>query len=174
MRSHPPGRIVTAVSSGRRRYPFIIFSPFTQSSPSSPKGKSLPSSLTIFTSTPKIGKPIVPGLDLPRGLRETTGLASVKPYPSKRGIRNFFSNLVRTSTGKAAAPEMHNLTGLKKRIKEGNRSKAEKTGGTATKIVTLCLYIACRTLVKGWTDSTITVVKPVSKGKRTHTVQAKE
>ena len=59
-----------------------------------------------------MGNPTEAGfLCLRIGFKETTGAASVNPYPSHQETLNFPSNSFKTSGESAAAPEIHNLNG---------------------------------------------------------------
>src|SRR5918996_759245 len=56
----PSGVITLAVSSGRFQYPAMTCGPLMQISPTSPRGRSLPSSSRMAISVEGSGKPIVP------------------------------------------------------------------------------------------------------------------
>src|SRR2546426_597407 len=81
--------------------------PRTQISPVSFAPRIFPSSLCTLISTFETGRPIDPALRIPlSGFFETTGLASLNPYPSISGTPNFFSNSSSVCSGNGALPLM--------------------------------------------------------------------
>ena len=82
VRTHPPGRSDSAVSLGRRQYPWNTCGPRISSSPDSPKGRSTLVSAGSTTRMSVLGKgtPTVPGRrEGPIGLPSATGEVSVMP-----------------------------------------------------------------------------------------------
>ena len=83
-----------------------------QISPCSPVGSTSPASFQIWNSTPLIGRPTEPGFFSPcNGLKQATGLVSLRPYPSSNGMPTFSLNALSTSNGSGAAPLQHTRNG---------------------------------------------------------------
>ncbi len=76
-----------------------------QISPCSPVGNTSPASFHIWNATPRIGRPTEPAFFSPcNGLKQATGLVSLRPYPSSSGMPTFSLNALSTSSGNGAAP----------------------------------------------------------------------
>src|SRR5699024_6677710 len=80
-------------------------------SPTSPSGTSSPNSLTTLFSTFTMLMPIDPGTrSFSIGLKQVTGEASDKPYPSETRTLNFSSKLCNNATGNEEPPEIAKRT----------------------------------------------------------------